>query len=775
MIGLHQHIGALKHISSTLLHLKKLQRFHSILHNPSIYSRGLASFSTVSTQQPKEINVGENKSENDIKIIGIESDATIEEITTPTNNPTNNNNANNDNDANKHESAAIDRIFTEELLKVMRTFSREFILDSKQIRIINTPSDFYSDIISLIGQSTERICLSALYLGSAKQEQELVEAITKRLSENSNVSCHLLFDYWRGQRMDSSGKSSLVLAQNLVTKYPTRASSAFYAPTLAPLEDKFRLKDTSTATYSPVFSMPSEFNEKIRGQIFEFLMPYLPGRVKELLAVHHIKVYIFDNKVILSGANLSDIYFQQRQDRYVEISSKPLCDYLLSVIQILSLSNRSSLLTTGDVGSVAGTVTTETSTSTSTTPSCQLEKRGSCSTTIPPYWLTNSAWNINPFIDTLKTHSRQELFKQKGAELPYLATLFSPLQNCLDAKDGAEDRVEVINNTSNDINGNDIHNHTPVTLDSLPWDTPNNTLVSFFPTIQMGTLGIKQDEVFVLGILQCLRKLSEIVPNHPISIHILSGYFNMTERYIDAITSFIQSKYGRNRVRIVAAAEQANGWADAKGPTGHVPRLYSILADRFLKKVTKSRQNIGRNGNDRPVNIEILEYVRKGWSYHAKGFYAQPYDIYKKHSTRSIESDELLRKNNMINKPIDHINDVHTTVPVPQALDALDPTRPLISMFGSSNYGERSSNRDTEMNFALITRDPLLISAMSQDLRNSTSYSKPRFHQQHLNDDAITDTSATTSQTTTKNTVTRKTFNDYVLEYLALPVIRFFL
>lgn len=43
----------------------------------------------------------------------------------------------------------------------------------------------------------------------------------------------------------------------------------------------------------------------------------LPGRINETVGVHHMKVYGWDDNVIISGANLSNDYFVNRQDRYV--------------------------------------------------------------------------------------------------------------------------------------------------------------------------------------------------------------------------------------------------------------------------------------------------------------------------------------------------------------------------------------------------------------------------------------------------------------------------
>jgi len=52
------------------------------------------------------------------------------------------------------------------------------------------------------------------------------------------------------------------------------------------------------------------------------------GVIGEVMGVHHQKIYIFDDKVVLGGANLSKNYFLNRKDRYICINSAELSDYL---------------------------------------------------------------------------------------------------------------------------------------------------------------------------------------------------------------------------------------------------------------------------------------------------------------------------------------------------------------------------------------------------------------------------------------------------------------
>jgi CDP-diacylglycerol--glycerol-3-phosphate 3-phosphatidyltransferase len=43
------------------------------------------------------------------------------------------------------------------------------------------------------------------------------------------------------------------------------------------------------------------------------------GVLGEILGVHHQKIYIFDDRLIIGGANLSKNYFLNRKDRYLMI------------------------------------------------------------------------------------------------------------------------------------------------------------------------------------------------------------------------------------------------------------------------------------------------------------------------------------------------------------------------------------------------------------------------------------------------------------------------
>ena len=56
-----------------------------------------------------------------------------------------------------------------------------------------------------------------------------------------------------------------------------------------------------------LFNHPNQVNKWGQG---------IQTSVKEVFGVHHIKAHVFDNNVMITGANLSEDYFTNRQDRW---------------------------------------------------------------------------------------------------------------------------------------------------------------------------------------------------------------------------------------------------------------------------------------------------------------------------------------------------------------------------------------------------------------------------------------------------------------------------
>ncbi|KAJ2202281.1 CDP-diacylglycerol--glycerol-3-phosphate 3-phosphatidyltransferase, partial [Coemansia sp. RSA 518] len=96
---------------------------------------------------------------------------------------------------------------------------------------------------------------------------------------------------------------------------------------------------SSAALLAPLVQ---QFGEE-RVQVFMYHTPALSGlskqawpqRYNETFGLQHIKAYIFDDDVIISGANLSRDYFTNRQDRYMRISDPQFSDYFVRLVSTI--------------------------------------------------------------------------------------------------------------------------------------------------------------------------------------------------------------------------------------------------------------------------------------------------------------------------------------------------------------------------------------------------------------------------------------------------------
>lgn len=155
----------------------------------------------------------------------------------------------------------------DELAQVSPAFS----VDAKNIEVLNTPQEYFENLINGIKNAKQRIILTSLYLGTGEHEKKIIEALETQLKSNPNITVHVLFDCLRGTRGTKEQKSSVTMLLPLVKKYGNRVSAFFY--------------------HTPKFN--------------KFLKKIIPERVNEVVGVQHIKAYIFDDSMMMSGYFLS--------------------------------------------------------------------------------------------------------------------------------------------------------------------------------------------------------------------------------------------------------------------------------------------------------------------------------------------------------------------------------------------------------------------------------------------------------------------------------------
>lgn len=177
-----------------------------------------------------------------------------------------------------------------------------FPVSGDKITILQVPSVFYDTLVSKCLNAKHRIKLASLYLGTGHLEQHLVTTIHNNIKENKDLNVDILLDFTRGTRGEVNSKTSIL---PLLKESKNCVLSLYHTPVLRGLTKRLA-----------------------------------PPRWNELLGLQHMKIYLFDDTVILSGANLSNDYFTNRQDRYIMIEDKNLADFyseFLEKVQEFSL------------------------------------------------------------------------------------------------------------------------------------------------------------------------------------------------------------------------------------------------------------------------------------------------------------------------------------------------------------------------------------------------------------------------------------------------------
>lgn len=189
-------------------------------------------------------------------------------------------------------------------LSWLNTVAPCFPINSKNIQVMKTPQNFYDILIDKCETAEKRITLASLYLGTGNLERNLIETISNNQNLTSgSLQVNILLDFSRGSRGNINSRTILL---PLIQKYKELVNlSLYHTPALRGIYRKI-----------------------------------LPPRWSELVGLQHMKLYIFDNSLIISGANLSNDYFTNRQDRYYLIEDKKLADFyhdLVCCVQEFSL------------------------------------------------------------------------------------------------------------------------------------------------------------------------------------------------------------------------------------------------------------------------------------------------------------------------------------------------------------------------------------------------------------------------------------------------------
>ncbi|KAJ0177292.1 hypothetical protein K1T71_007301 [Dendrolimus kikuchii] len=402
-----------------------------------------------------------------------------------------------------------------------------FPVNALKVNVINDPRIFYETLCTRFQKASRRISVASLYIGTGNLEKKLLVVTKQSIDAKKNLQFSVLLDHQRGTR---GNYNSVTLLRDFLGGPSGQCSvNLFQTPRLQ-------------GSWSKA----------------------LPSRYNELVGLQHMKLYIADDSVLLSGANCSNDYFQQRQDRYIEIEDADLANFYSDLIdEVKNLSKK-------------------------------VDKHGKIH--------NNYQGSKENLIKEINIKINDHIKKWKEKQLLKLSL------------------------NSSDDNSYDT------------W---------IFPLIQMGEFNITQDETVTRTLLASAPKGSYI--------QLATGYFNLTDQYAGTLL-----KDCKANISLLMAHPNANGFLGASGPAGGIPHAYSLIAQKFWQKVLDSNQ---------ASRVCMMEYERRGWTFHAKGLWYYP--------------------------PGSGV--------------------PWATIIGSANLGERSVRRDLEAQAAIFTVSPELQERLRQE------------------------------------------------------------
>lgn len=518
-----------------------------------------------------------------------------------------------------------------------------FELPQDSVEVITSPSDFYSKLKEKILSANSRVFLASLYIG--KTETELIETIKQALRKNPDLHVYILSDALRGTRESPYGTCSASLLAPLITEFGNRRLQIcmYHTPALHGLKKLL-----------------------------------IPNRFNEGWGLQHMKLYGFDDEIILSGANLSNDYFTNRQDRYMLFKSAPLTEYYFKIFQAVSSISYKVVPIKQD-GNKKPSVFTK---------------------------LRNSVLKAKPkptfFLQWDPSFLIPEPTKDPRGFIQVASTIVKPL----------------LRTTSTE--------NYPV----LEHENNKEVMTYVFPISQLSPLFSKEFDEDPSTELPVINSVLSMLTLDSFNWVFTAGYFNMLPEYKSKL---LQSS--PPYASVITASPKANGFYLSKGVSGMLPDAYSLLASKFLQEVIATDPE-----RNRTSKIRLVEWERGqvntpgGWSYHAKGIWIfepsgpviSPKDYSRKPTPVKEENEQSTNTEESttttIKKEEEKIELKKEIINEEAALASI--AKPLITVIGSSNYTRRAYSHDLETNAVVITRDPELQTQISDEVKNLLKYTK---------------------------------------------------
>jgi len=139
---------------------------------------------------------------------------------------------------------------------------------------------------------------------------------------------------------------------------------------------------------------------------------------------------------------------------------------------------------------------------------------------------------------------------------------------------------------------------------------------------------------------------------------------------------------------------QANGFYGSKGISSRLPEGYTWLEQKFMAAVRTSQS---QDPQSVPGSVELKEWNRPGWTYHAKG---------------TLTTHSLFR--------YIQANPVWEGI----WLSPNPESPPILTLFGSTNLNSRSAHLDTELSFVMLANSVSVQKKLQLELQGLSDFAE---------------------------------------------------
>lgn len=421
---------------------------------------------------------------------------------------------------------------------------------SASIEVLQLPKDFYETLKRKISEAEHTVLLSALYVGDGPLSRGLMDCLIAKtesmLAAGRPFRLTMLLDYNR--MLDR--RNLVTLRELLELAHRCRSPS------------KEEGEEGGAAASAVAVELHLYQNASRLNNLFAYA-----GRAKEAQGVQHTKIFCFDGRdTLLTGANLSDDYFDTRIDRYITIdNSEPVAHFFTALTMTLVGFSHPVMCHNGYEGVEP-----------QREPRSPLQKAWATARTATP------ASVGSPRVASPTLHSKSNLvilpntcgtdpsIDPEGFNVVTAARMAAFAAEMTAHFDGLARR----------------------TLGTDGYDTV------LFPTVQLAHAGVYHDS-YVIG--ELLGRLSG-----GDRVYLTSPYLNLhpdfTERVIE----------GSCHLDCITASVHTNGWRGQKGLAGYIPFFYLQL-ERSFYFLMKAYGCLSR--------VRIREFAVEGLTFHAKGLW----------------------------------------------------------------------------------------------------------------------------------------------------------